>query len=84
MTEATAVRSNQAALKEAAAEHLFMHSSPYRAIAHDAGKRVLTEGKGIWVTDIDGNRFIDALAGLWLVNVGHGRAEIGEAIARQA
>jgi adenosylmethionine-8-amino-7-oxononanoate aminotransferase len=36
------------------------------------------------VTDIDGNEFIDALAGLWLVNVGHGRAEIGEAMARQA
>jgi adenosylmethionine-8-amino-7-oxononanoate aminotransferase len=76
--------SNQVALKKSGAEHLFMHGSAYGALAHDAGKKILTEGKGIWVTDVDGNRFIDALAGLWLVNVGHGRAEIGEAIAKQA
>ena len=75
---------NQDALKESGAEHLFMHASPYGALAHDAGKRVLVEGDGVWVTDIDGRRYIDGLAGLWLVNVGHGRAEIGEAMARQA
>ena len=84
MTDATPVLANEAALKKSAAEHLFMHASPYRALAHDAGKRILVEGEGVWVTDIDGNRFIDAMAGLWLVNVGHGRKEIGEAIAKQA
>lgn len=84
MNDLSPAVSNESALKEAAIEHLFMHSSPYRAMANDAGKRVLVEGDGIWVTDIDGNRFIDAMAGLWLVNVGHGRKEIGEAIAKQA
>ncbi|HKK28840.1 MAG TPA: aspartate aminotransferase family protein [Alphaproteobacteria bacterium] len=76
--------SNEAALKKSGAEHVFMHGSSYGALNHDPGKKVLVEGKGVWVTDIDGNRYIDALAGLWLVNVGHGRSEIGEAIARQA
>lgn len=79
-----AALSNQEALKKSGAEHLFMHASPYGALAHDAGKKVLVEGNGIWLTDIDGNRYIDALAGLWLVNAGHGRKEIAEAIAKQA
>ena len=75
---------NEAALKDAGNDHLLMHASAYRALANDAGKRILVEGKGCMVKDIDGNEFIDALAGLWLVNVGHGRAEIGDAYARQA
>ena len=84
MNDVSPQLSNEAALKQAASEHILMHASAYGAIERDANKRVLVEGKGIWVKDIDGNWFIDALAGLWLVNVGHGRAEIGEAIARQA
>jgi len=76
--------SNEAALREAGSKHVFMHASPYRALAKDMGKRILVEGKGCIVKDIDGNEFIDALAGLWLVNVGHGRPEIGEAMAKQA
>lgn len=79
-----APHSNEDALKQSASEHILMHASPYGAIGHDAGKKVLVEGKGVWVTDIDGNRYIDALAGLWLVNVGHGRQEIADAIAKQA
>jgi adenosylmethionine-8-amino-7-oxononanoate aminotransferase len=81
--EPNSATSNEAALKEAGSDHLFMHASAYRALAEDAGKHILVEGKGCIVKDIDGNEFIDALAGLWLVNVGHGRTEIGEAMARQ-
>ena len=65
--------SNEAALKEAGNKHILMHASPYGALGSDSAKRILVEGKGCVVTDIDGNEFIDALAGLWLVNVGHGR-----------
>ena len=75
---------NERALKEAGSAHIFMHASGHRALTEDTSKRILVEGKGAVVTDIDGNEFIDGLAGLWLVNVGHGRAEIGEAMARQA
>lgn len=44
---------------------------------------VVTDGSGATVRSIDGRDYIDALAGLWFCNVGHGRTEIGEAVARQ-
>ena len=76
--------SNECALKEAGNKHILMHGSTYQALATDSGKKILVEGNGVIVKDIDGNEYIDALAGLWLVNVGHGRQEIGDAMARQA
>jgi len=48
------------------------------------GARVIVGADGVWLTDSDGNRILDGMAGLWCVNVGYGRAEIAEAIARQA
>jgi adenosylmethionine-8-amino-7-oxononanoate aminotransferase len=44
---------------------------------------VLTRGIGSRVWDQDGNEYIDALAGLFAVNVGYGRQEIADAIAAQ-
>lgn len=76
--------SNESALKEAGNKHILMHGSTYQALATDSSKKILVEGNGVIVKDIDGNEYIDALAGLWLVNVGHGRQEIGDAMARQA
>ena len=75
---------NEDALKAAGSEHLFIHASPYRALANDAGKLILVEGDGAIVKDIEGKEYIDGLAGLWLVNAGHGRQEIADAYARQA
>ncbi|KAA8998429.1 aminotransferase [Affinibrenneria salicis] len=48
------------------------------------GCDVIAKSEGIYVEDGKGNRFIDGIAGLWCVNVGHGRREIGEAMSRQA
>ena len=76
--------SHESALKEAGNKHILMHGSTYQALATDSSKKILVEGNGVIVKDIDGNEYIDALAGLWLVNVGHGRQEIGDAMARQA
>jgi len=42
---------------------------------------VRAEGSHIW--DADGRRYLDATASLWYCNVGHGRAEIGAAVAAQ-
>ncbi|MEM9063311.1 MAG: aspartate aminotransferase family protein [Pseudomonadota bacterium] len=50
----------------------------------EKGARVITRAEGVWLTDSDGNRILDGMAGLWCVNVGYGREEIAEAIARQA
>ena len=44
---------------------------------------VLVRGEGAWIEDADGRRYLDATAGLWYCNVGHGRAEIAQAAARR-
>jgi putrescine aminotransferase len=47
------------------------------------GVRVITSGQGVWLTDSEGSRIIDGMAGLWCVNVGYGRGELADAAARQ-
>ena len=44
---------------------------------------VIRDGDGVWVTDVDGRRYLDATAGLWYANVGFGRGEIADAVAAQ-
>lgn len=44
---------------------------------------VATKAEGSWVTDADGKRYLDAMAGLWCVNVGYGRTELAEAAYEQ-
>ena len=39
--------------------------------------------RGPWVFDADGHRYLDATASLWYANLGHGRAEIADAVAAQ-
>ncbi len=44
---------------------------------------LFVEGRGAMLRDAGGREYIDGLAGLWNVNVGHGRAELAEAAAEQ-
>jgi adenosylmethionine-8-amino-7-oxononanoate aminotransferase len=44
----------------------------------------IVRGEGAAVFDDTGKRYVDAMASLWYCNVGHGRAEIADAIAEQA
>jgi L-2,4-diaminobutyrate transaminase len=46
--------------------------------------RIMTGGKGVYVEDRDGNRFLDAFGALYCVNAGYGRTEIAAAISEQA
>ena len=48
------------------------------------GPRIMEGGQGVRVRDTTGRTFIDAFAGLYCVNIGYGRAEVADAIARQA
>lgn len=48
------------------------------------GARIITRASGVHLWDSDGNCILDAMSGLWCVNVGYGREEISEAIARQS
>jgi beta-alanine--pyruvate transaminase len=45
--------------------------------------RLFKAAKGMYYTTIDDRSVLDATAGLWCVNAGHGRAEITEAVSRQ-
>lgn len=56
--------------------------SDMAAVERD-GEFVLARGEGAYVYDEDGRRYLDATAGLWYANVGHGRTELAEAAARQ-
>ncbi|SOC18094.1 aspartate aminotransferase family protein [Stappia indica] len=47
------------------------------------GVRVITSAEGVWLTDSDGNRYLDGMAGLWCCQVGHGRGEIVDAVEKQ-
>lgn len=44
---------------------------------------IATEASGAWVSDINGNKFLDAMSGLWCVNVGYGRKELADAAYEQ-
>lgn len=59
--------------------HPFTHGQELGA----KGARVITRAEGCWLTDSDGNRILDAMAGLWCVNVGYGRKELADAAAKQ-
>ena len=48
-----------------------------------AERRVIARADGVWLWDTEGNRMLDGMAGLWCVEVGHGRQEIVEAVRAQ-
>ena len=57
------------------------HIHPF-AVHHklaEAGARVITGADGIYLTDSEGKRLLDAMAGLWCVQVGYGNQELAEA-----
>jgi adenosylmethionine-8-amino-7-oxononanoate aminotransferase len=64
-------------------DHLWMH---FTRLGSYAGGEVPTivRGDGAYVFDAHGRRYLDGLAGLFVVNAGHGRAELAEAAAKQA
>jgi adenosylmethionine-8-amino-7-oxononanoate aminotransferase len=70
-------------LQEIARRHLWMHFSRMGAYTPDHEIPIIARGDGCYVYDEHGNRYLDGLSGLFCVNVGHGRSEIGEAAARQ-
>jgi L-2,4-diaminobutyrate transaminase len=62
----------------------FLHPCTALADHMENGVRVMTEGQGVWLKDLDGVRYLDAAAGLWCVNIGYGRREVADAIYEQA
>ena len=60
--------------------HPWTHFDSFKA----EGSLVIAEGKGAYVYDSTGKRYLDGIGGLWCVNIGHGNEEMVQAIADQA
>jgi adenosylmethionine-8-amino-7-oxononanoate aminotransferase len=56
-------------------------SSPMVTQTHPA--LLIARGDGVYVWDVEGRRYFDAMSGLWCVNVGHRRPEVIQAITEQ-
>ncbi|MDE0808354.1 MAG: aspartate aminotransferase family protein, partial [Alphaproteobacteria bacterium] len=63
--------------------HFWPHSQQARNMTTETGLQLVTSGQGVWVEDAEGERWFDTLSGLWLVNIGHGRREIADAVYKQ-
>lgn len=62
----------------------FIHPTSSIQQQQEKGPTLIFEsGEGIYLTDIHGDRYIDAMASLWNVNVGHGRKELAEVAKEQ-
>ncbi len=73
----------ESSLQELARRHLWMHFSRMGSYTPHHEIPVIVRGDGCYVYDEHGKRHLDGLSGLFCVNAGHGRSEIGEAAARQ-
>ena len=71
-------------LNKEAMDHVWIHSVPWIELAERNGLHVFDRGEGSTLYDVQGNAYLDGIAGLWVVNAGHGREEIAEAMAEQA
>ncbi|HSL56507.1 MAG TPA: aspartate aminotransferase family protein [Acidimicrobiales bacterium] len=70
-------------LQEMARRHLWGHFSRLGSDG-SAELRIIERGEGCYVWDNEGHKILDGLAGLFVVQVGHGRTELAEAAAKQA
>lgn len=61
------------------------HMHPFTANDELAAKgaRIITRAEGVTLTDSDGNKYLDGMAGLWCVNIGYGRKELADVASRQ-
>ncbi|WNS43962.1 aminotransferase class III-fold pyridoxal phosphate-dependent enzyme [Paenibacillus sp. MMS20-IR301] len=72
-----------AELAELHREHLWLHLTNHR-LYETQEPPIMAEGKGYMLKDIQGREFVDGLSGgVWVVNVGHGRESIADAVSRQ-
>lgn len=70
-------------LQQAAKDHLWMHFTRHSTYDH-SDVPVIVRGEGAYIYDAQGKRYLDALAGLFVSQLGHGRTELADAAAKQA
>ncbi len=69
---------------DAARDHLWMHFTRHSTYEQGGQVPIIVRGEGHKIWDAQGREYIDGLAGLFTVQVGHGRTELAEAAAEQA
>ena len=82
ITAPAAHRYNTAELQREDSAHYMHPFTDHKALAA-MGSRVIVHGEGIYIWDSEGKKILDAMSGLWCVNVGYGRRELAEAAYRQ-
>ncbi len=84
MTSNAALKPNMPDLETLDRAHVFHPSSNLKGHAHGTTPcRIMCKGEGVYVTDSEGRRSLDAFGGLYCVNVGYGRQEIADAVQAQ-
>jgi adenosylmethionine-8-amino-7-oxononanoate aminotransferase len=83
-TPQTLTEYGQDTLADRARDHLWMHFTRHSAYENGGHVPVIVRGEGAYVWDEAGRRYLDGLAGLFTVQVGHGRQELADAAAKQA
>jgi taurine-pyruvate aminotransferase len=68
-------------LTKLALQSLWHPLRQHRGIASDRPRQIVS-GEGVYLTDADGRRLLDGVAGIWCVNVGYGREELAD-VARE-
>ncbi len=71
------------ALRKMDVAHHLPAQSDYQLQADLGGSRIITQADGCYITDGDGVRLLDGMAGLWCVNIGYGRDELADVAAEQ-
>src|SRR5687768_419735 len=66
--------------QELDARHYMHPFTDFRALAAE-GSRVIVRGEGVHLHDSEGQEILDAMSGLWCVNIGYGRHELADAAA---
>ncbi|MGP9487256.1 aspartate aminotransferase family protein [Glutamicibacter sp. AOP38-B1-38] len=70
--------------QQAARDHLWMHMARHSGLHNGGNVPIISRGEGHKIYDDQGKEYIDGLSGLFVVNAGHGRAELAQAAAKQA
>ena len=68
--------------QQADAAHFLHPFTDFGALAKK-GSRIITRAEGIYLWDSDGKKVLDAMSGLWCVNVGYGQQSLIDAATRQ-
>ena len=64
-----------AAIEQSARDHVWIHQLPWAEFESDK-LRIFDRGEGARLYDVQGREYLDGIAGLWVVNAGHGRVKI--------